>query len=523
MSSPLDLDNPDNRLLGSVLLHHARVAPDQPFLRMNDLVISYAEAAERAVRYAQGLQEAGLTAGDRLCLMMAPHPDYVMLALAASLQGIVWVPVNTDYRGQWLAQTLHDSQPSLLLVDPSYVDRLAAIETGDLRCWEPRAVLADAGQAVEPVAGLAFGDTASIMWTSGTTGKAKGVMQSHNTWIRSALSAAEMGGMRAGDVTYNVLPLHNSAAWVANIFPALLTGATCAMDATFSAGQFWERTRFYGATHIFTLGAMHMFLWAAEPTSRDADNPVRSANMVPMPDEIAAPFKTRFGIDELHQGFGQSEVMLLMRRWDQPGVQWPPNALGAVANDIEVTLKDDSGETVAPGEAGEACVRPLAPHVLFNGYFNNPDAEAMAFRDGWYHTGDLLRSDEAGHYYFVDRKNDLIRYKGRSVSSLGVEHTAMSHPQVAQAAAFGIASKELVAEHEVMLAAVLTPDATLTPEELARFINDHAPYYYVPRYVEFVPELPMTPTQKVRKVALRERGVTQATWDAQKTGFVAKR
>ena len=266
-----------------------------------------------------------------------------------------------------------------------------------------------------------------------------------------------------------------------------------------------------------------MFLWAAEPTSRDADNPVRSANMVPMPDEIAAPFKTRFGIDEVHQGFGQSEVMLLMRRWDQPGVQWPANALGAVANDIEVTLKDDSGETVAPGEAGEACVRPLAPHVLFNGYFNNPDAEAMAFRDGWYHTGDLLRSDEAGHYYFVDRKNDLIRYKGRSVSSLGVEHTAMSHPQVAQAAAFGIASKELAAEHEVMLAAVLTPDATLTPEELARFINDHAPYYYVPRYVEFVPELPMTPTQKVRKVALRERGVTQATWDAQKAGFVAKR
>jgi crotonobetaine/carnitine-CoA ligase len=523
MSSRLDLDDPRNRLLGSVLLHYARVAPDQPFLRMNDLVISYAEAADRAVRFALGLQQAGLGAGDRLCLMMEPGPDYVMLALAASLQGIVWVPVNTDYRGQWLAQTLHDSQPSLLLADPPYIDRLETIETGVLRCREPAAMLADAAQTMTPLVGLAFGDTASIMWTSGTTGKAKGVMQSHNTWIRSALSAAEMGGLRAGDVTYNVLPLHNSAAWVANIFPALLTGATCAMDATFSAGQFWERTRFYGATHIFTLGAMHMFLWGAEPTSGDADNPVRSANMVPMPDEIATPFKARFGIDELHQGFGQSEVMLLMRRWDQPGVHWPANALGAVAADIEVVLKDDSGEAVGPGETGEACVRPLAPHVLFNGYFNNPDAEAAAFRDGWYHTGDLLRSDQAGNYYFVDRKNDLIRYKGRSVSSLAVEHTALAHPQVAQAAAFGIASKELAAEHEIMLAAVLTPDATLTPQGLAEFINDNAPYYYVPRYIEFVAELPMTPTQKVRKVALRERGVSQASWDAQQAGFVAKR
>ena len=525
MTSLLDLNNPENRLLGAVIQHHARETPERPFLRMADLEIRYADAARRSARFAEGLRLAGLTAGDRLCLLMDAHPDYVLLALAASQLGVVWIPVNTDYRGDWLSQTLADSQPGLLIADARYQERLEALAMPEWRSQNPESLLAAAGAGIEPSECVpqTYGDTVSIMWTSGTTGKAKGVMQSHNTWIRSALSAAEMGSMAPGDVTYNVLPMHNSAAWVANIFPALLTGASCAMDSAFSAGQFWERTRYYGATHIFTLGAMHMFLWAAEPASDDANNPVRSANMVPMPDNIAGPFKERFGIDEVHQGFGQSEVMLLMRRWDQPRSHWPPNALGAVADDIDVELMDAEGNPVGPGETGEACVRPRAPHVLFNGYFNNPTAEAAAFCDGWYHTGDLLRRDEQGHYYFVDRKSDLIRYKGRSVSSLAIEHLASLHPQVEQAAAFGITSQELDAEHEVMLSVVLTPEGDLDAETLARYINDNAPYYYVPRYIDFVAELPMTPTQKVRKVLLRERGVSSATWDAQQAGFVPTR
>ncbi|WP_372780324.1 AMP-binding protein [Litorivivens sp.] len=513
----------DNRVLGNILAYFAQQRPSTDFLVADDRRITYAEAYTTAQRLAAGLQAQGLSAGDRLCLYLSSSPDFVLLALAANLAGIHWIPVNTDYRGQWLAETLKDSAPSLVVTDTAFQSRLAEVSVAapvivlGATCEE---LLSDADFKAPSIA---YGDTASIMWTSGTTGKSKGVMQSHNAWVRSALSAAEMGGVDRGDVAYNCLPLYNSAAWVTGIYPALVTGTTCAMDPAFSATTFWERTRFYQATHVFTLGAMHMFLWNAPPQASDADNPVRSAQMVPMPDAIREPFKQRFGINAIHQGFGQSEIMLLMRRYDDGVTPWPPNSLGTPADDIEVALFNDSDEPVAVGEPGEICVREKSPHVLFNGYFNNPQATEQAFHGGWYHTGDLLKQDEAGHFYFVDRKKDLIRYKGRSVSSVAIESVARSHPGISDVAVYGVASAELESEHEIMLAAIPVPGAEVSEAELARHINDNAPYFFVPRYIEFVEQLPMTPTQKVQKNKLRERGLTEHTWDAKAADFEVQR
>ncbi|WP_372759543.1 AMP-binding protein, partial [Litorivivens sp.] len=252
-------------------------------------------------------------------------------------------------------------------------------------------------------------------------------------------------------------------------------------------------------------------------------NPVRSAQMVPMPDAIREPFKERFGIDAIHQGFGQSEIMLLMRRFDDGNKSWPPNSLGTPAADIDVALLDENDQPVPAGQPGEVCIREKSPHVLFNGYFNNAAATREAFRNDWYHTGDLLRQDDEGHYYFVDRKKDLIRYKGRSVSSVAIEAIARNHPAISSVAVFGVPSRELESEHEIMLVAILETGQTVSEEELARFINQNAPYFFVPRYIEFVSELPMTPTQKVQKNKLRERGLTPSTWDAKAAGFEVER
>lgn len=529
----LDYSDYRNRLLGKILAHYAQHTPDTIFLAAGERRISYGDAYRQACELAQGLRERGIAKGDRLCIFMGSSPEFVLLAFAANLVGAHWIPVNTDYRGAWLADTLADSDPALIVTDAEHAPRLQAVATtlpvcvhGDFSADGDTWFAFE--QLARPVDGfvaadLVYGDTASIMWTSGTTGKSKGVMQSHNAWIRSALSATEIGAMRAGDVSYNCLPLYNSAAWVTGVYPALVTGTTCAMDPAFSASTFWDRVRYYGATHVFTLGAMHMFLWAAPETDNDSDNAVRSAQMVPMPDEIRDPFKKRFGIPAIHQGFGQSEIMLLMRRIDDGVTDWPPNSLGEPAKDIEIALLDYEGQPVAVGEAGEVCIREKSPHVLFNGYFNNDEANRSAFQGDWYHTGDLLKQDEAGHYYFVDRKKDLIRYKGRSVSSVAIEAVARNHPAVESAAAFGIPSQELRSEHEIMLAVIPRAGSSLEPETLARFINDNAPYFFVPRYIECVASLPMTPTQKVQKNQLRERGLTDNTWDAKAAGFVVER
>ena len=522
----LDYSEPRNRVLSRVLCEQAEHNGTTVFLRCEGEAYSYSATLDRVGRLAAALGQLGVGRGDHVCLFMASCADYVFLTLACNFLGARWIPVNTDYRGTWLRDTILESEPKLLISDRQHQPHLEAAAVTGLQPLlrdapsppNMESLLRNAPRGADPV-DVDYGETSAILWTSGTTGRAKGVMQSHNNWIRAALSAAELGDVGEGDVLYNCLPLYNSAAWVANIYPALISGTTVAMDPGFSAGAFWERTRHYGATHVFTLGAMHMFLWNAPELPTDGDNPVRSANMVPMPDAVHRPFCERFGIDAIHQGFGQSEVMLLLRRKDDSQTAYPPGALGEPAPDLEVALLDDGDQPVPPGEIGEICVQPLAPHVLFNGYYNAPKETEAAFRSGWYHTGDLGRQDDQGHYFFVDRKKDVIRYKGRNVSSVAVENVARQHPDLAEVAVFGVPSDELEAEHEIMLTAVRKPGAKLAEEDLARFINQNAPYFFVPRYIEWLEALPLTPTQKVRKVELRGRGVGSRTWDARAAGF----
>ena len=317
--------------------------------------------------------------------------------------------------------------------------------------------------------------------------------------------------------------MYNSAAWVTAVYRALVTGIPMGLDPHFSVAAFWDRCRYYGATVTFTLGAMHIFLFQAPERADDRDNPVRAASMIPIPDELIEPMKKRFGIDSIDQGYGQSECMGFFARVDDGQRRWKPRSLGDAVPGIEIVLLDDEDCEVPTGEVGEFCVRPTEPHVIFNGYFNDPEATLRSFSNLWYHTGDLGRCDEDGEYFFVDRKADFIRYKGRNISSFAVEAAVSAHPAVQECAAHGVVSAVLDSEAEMKVAVVLKPGETVTAEALARFVNDNAPYFFVPRYIEFLDELPHTPTGRVQKFKLRERGVTEATWDCEAAGFVVER
>jgi len=244
---------------------------------------------------------------------------------------------------------------------------------------------------------------------------------------------------------------------------------------------------------------------------------------VPMPAALREPFKRRFGIETLYEGYGQSEIMTLLTRGDDGTIDWAPNSAGLPVPGVEVRLLDDEDREVQAGQVGEFCVRPEEPYMLFNGYFGNAKATVESCRNLWYHTGDLGRTDPSGQYFFVDRKADYLRYKGRSVSSFAIESAVSAHPDVAECAAFGVVSAELTSEAEVMVAVVRRPGTDLSPDGLARFVNDTAPYFFVPRYIDFVLELPHTPTGRVQKFALRQRGVTATTWDRDAVAFQIRR
>jgi crotonobetaine/carnitine-CoA ligase len=172
------------------------------------------------------------------------------------------------------------------------------------------------------------------------------------------------------------------------------------------------------------------------------------------------------------------------------------------------------------GTAGEIAVKPLDEFVIFNGYFDDPEATAAAFHGDWYLTGDMGRKDpETGAFFFIDRKKDAVRFGGRNISTLEVESVVRKHPDVRDVAAVGIPSAEVDSEDELKINIVLADGASTTHEDICDFINQNAPYYFVPRYMEFVTELPYTPNQKVQKYQLREQGIGDATWDLRKSNY----
>ena len=202
----------------------------------------------------------------------------------------------------------------------------------------------------------------------------------------------------------------------------------------------------------------------------------------------------------------------------------PVYALGFPDRRAPVTLLGDDGTEVPVGEVGEIAIKPLEPYLIFNGYFDDPEATQNAFKGDWYCTGDVGRQDpKTGAFFYVDRKRDAVRFGGRNISTLEVESVARRFRGIADVAAYGISHPDVPEEQELALAIVVAAGESLDFEALCGFLNQNAPYYFVPRYIRIVASLPYTPTNKVQKFQLRDDGVTSDTWDLKESGYTVKR
>ncbi len=531
----IDLSDIKDRNLGRILYLQSQAIPEVTCYQVDDRKYSYAETNSIVNRYAQGLKGLGVEKDDRVVIYMRSCVEFIFMAFAVNKLGAVWVPMNADYKGTWLKEGIEDSKGKVLITDTDKYPRVEEAFGEDYSYGKLVVKVLDGANCPAGATDLAsfdsledieedtsdifYGDTCSILWTSGTTGKSKGVLQSHNVWLNAAESVQRQFGTQEGDVIYNCLPLYNTGAWVTSVFRALMAGVTVALDEIFSAKNFWNRIKFYNATETTTLGAMHMFLWNAPETEEDANTTLRNANVIPLPPQMTKPFMQRFGLEKVQKGYGQSEACSIMNCLEDGEKEWAPNSLGDVAPGIELTIRDDEGNECTPGTPGEFCLKPTKPYVIFNGYFENEEATKKAYYGDWYRTGDLGMSDGQGNYYFLDRKSDFIRDKGRNISSLQVEAAVAQCPDVEAVACFGLPSEFIETESEMKLDLILKEGSDATHESISRYINDNYPYFFVPRYMEFVDELPYTPTNKVQKFKLREKGVTENTWDRTKSDF----
>ncbi len=318
----------------------------------------------------------------------------------------------------------------------------------------------------------------------------------------------EVSGVQPGETMYACLPLiHGNALFVSTIGSIRLK-AKLALAERFSASQFWDDCRRYNVVSVSTLGGIIPILMKQPPRANDRDNPVRIAMSVGCPAASWREFEQRFGVRVI-EWYGMS---------DAPGnlinTTGKLGSVGTPARGGEFRVVDDKDQTLPPGKLGQLLFRHEVGAVTR--YNNLPDATAESYRGGWFHSGDLAETDAEGYFYFRGRIKEAIRRRGENVSAWEIESVIDQHPKVRESAAFGIPSD--MGDEDVAIAVVLQPGESMTPQELLTFCEGRLAYYAVPRFIEFIDELPKTGTQKIQKGVLKQRGRTAATWDREAAG-----
>ncbi len=510
----------------AALREAATHAPHTVFLRIAGEEFTFAEAHARTEAFASGLQSLGVRHGDRVACMSENRAEAIWTWFGANAIGAIDVPLNADAKGEFLAYLVDDAAPRVIASSARHVEALrdagAAPETAVLIGGESESKpfgartrhvsfdqLTDSAEG--PIeADPAPDDVSSIIYTSGTTGPSKGVMVPQHHWPNQGEVLREGLSVAAGEVLYTAQPLfHQDARSFIQI--ALAAHTTVVIAERFSVSRFWDDIRAHEIDVFGSIGTMMWLLFKREPSEDDAQQPARLAASSAVPPEIHAPFEERFGL-EVHQWYGQTETGCVT--WTVQGGR-RPGSIGRPTPSFEAMVVDPSDREVQPGQVGEFCCRPCHPNVMMAGYWRKPEATVEAWRNLWYHTGDLVREADDGDFEFVGRTKDAIRHHGENVSAWEVEQAATRHNEVLEAAAFGVPSP--LGEQDVALLIVRREKSQLEPEVLHAFMSTSLPRFAVPRFIEFVDVLPKTPSERIEKAKVRARGLSATAWDADAT------
>jgi fatty-acyl-CoA synthase len=543
---------PDGQLtVADRLERQAERLGERTFVLQGDQRISYAGLNAQANRVAHWAREQGVRRGDIVALLMENRPEYLATWLGLSKLGAVSALINTNLAGRALDHALGVSGARQLVVGGECLEALASAsrETlAGLTSWispDPDApgggdgpappgarslaeALARAPDHAPPAswrAELRTGDDLFYIYTSGTTGNPKAARFSHLRFFQVGDAFAWAAGTRPDDVEYLALPLYHTAGGVVAVGRALGAGAAIALRRRFSASQFWDDVRRYGATSFQYIGELCRYLLAQPPAKGDRDHAVRIAVGNGLRPDIWAKFQRRFGIPRILEFYGATEGnAALVNLEGKVGAvgRYPFQAISNVRiirYDVEGDRhpRDARGFCIEcrPGEPGELLGRlpsnPKSPAGRFEGYTSKEDTERKILRDvfklgdAWFRTGDLLQRDDAGYYYFVDRIGDTFRWKGENVSTQEVAEILAGFPGIDMISIYGVEVPG--AEGRAGMAAfVLEPGAAFDGAAFHAFSERALPGYAAPVFVRVMKEAPVTGTLKLRKVDLQREG-----------------
>lgn len=508
------MTSPDKDGFVGLLTARAAAEPDRVYARFSGEPLSYGELERRSAAFACYLRAQGIVAGDRVAVMMRNSIATIAVVFGLARAGVAWVPVNAQQRGEGLNYLLTHSSPRLVVADTELAPQIAeAMGPGSTL---PVLLHAPGGELDAVLAGNArFDEPApaadavfAIMYTSGTTGRPKGVIVSHRMLRLAAESVLYLSDAKPGEVFFVWEPLYHIGG--AQLLPLpMIRDVTLAMVERFSASRFWAQVREEGATHIHYLGGILQILLKQPPSAGDREHGVRIAWGGGCPADIWTQFRNRFGV-EIRECYGMTEASSLTT-CNTSGVV---GSVGRPMPWFTVRLLDGEGKPVAAGERGEIVVETSIPGAIFPGYLDNPEATAKALRNGALHTGDLGSFDTEGNLSFHGRMTDSVRCRGENVSAWEVEHVAAEHDAVEDCAMIGVAAD--IGEQDIKLFVKPRLGAIIDPQALSGWLGQRLAPYQNPRYIALVDEFERTASQRIMKHKLSPR--LDDCWDRAATG-----
>jgi len=493
-----------------LLTDSARRHPDRPVLRVGDSVVSYGRLDEDSDRAAAALRRLGVAPGRAVALMVPNGVDFVVAYFAALKAGGTVVPLNVLLRATELEHCLRDSGVHVLIAGRAEAAEVAPIAnalgiahvflTGDGTPGTARAFgeLIDGAEPAEPAADTEPGEVAVLLYTSGTTGRAKGARLTHSgmTWIATIL-ATRLLDLGPNDVVYASLPLSHIFGLNAVLGATLLAGGCVVIEQRFDPDEALTLMARRGVSVFPGVPTMAMGLLGAYERNPVELPALRVALLggQSVPVEVRKSFEMIFDCHTI-EAYGTSEAASAIAATpkDAPGKE---ASVGQPLWGVDIVIVDDNGNRCPAGQAGEILVRSVG---MMAGYHNLPGETAEALRAGWFHTGDIGYLDADGDLFVVDRKKDMIIRGGYNVYPREVEEVLYTHPDVLGAAVIGVPHE--VHGEEIAAAVQLRPGAPTTTGDIRAYARDRLAAYKYPRIVAFLDDLPTSSTGKLLKRAI---------------------
>jgi carnitine-CoA ligase len=498
---------------------------EQPLLICQGQTLTYRDADVQANRVANGLAELGVGKGDTVATLMYNSVEHALVWFGCAKLGAIYAPLNVSLGKDDLAYSIEDTGAAVIVVDAELHESFAASAAGLAR-RPVEVIFGDEhggalpferlldGASEEPDVVLRPNDPLAIVYTGGSTSMPKGVLATHTYYIAAALRYQEIAEPVAGDIHYANSHLFHSGGQQFGITGPLYSGITGVMHKWFSASRYWDTVREHDVSIIDPLGTMIAVLMRAPEGPGDRDHRVRAGVGVATGQvrrDVRDGFEERFGIPLLEvYSMTEMGVMICSERSDDRR----PSSSGRPHGWADIRIVDEDDGPVAVGEEGQILLRPTAFNSCMVEYVNKPAETIAAWRNLWYHTGDLGYLDEDGFLYFVERQAHWIRRRGENVSSFEVEKVITQIEGVADCAVVGVPSE--LGEEDIK--AYLQWDGgsdRLDPVAVIEHCKEQIAFFKVPRYIEYVDSLPRTLTKnEIARHELRARGVG-AAWDAE--------